>query len=213
MFDRAADAHITRGRADITRHASKGLNAWEVATINAQVENTIENASLYWNQPDQLKIQNALGRQAVIDAAEKEGIGPEATNERLQTYDSSFARATVEAATNSSSKEGQEALDEFSKKIEGPDRIKLEKDIAAKQKAEKTQSDAQQAIIKGTAVVDQFDDRESIREEVNKIEDPELRKKTMSEAMRQFNLKKQAEDEARTEAFERAESHVIDGGS
>ena len=213
MFDRAADAHITKGRADIGRHASKGFQAWESATAKAQVENTIENASLYWNQPEQLRVQNALGRQAVIDTADREGIGAEATAERLQTYDSSFAKATIEAATASSATAGQEALDEHGDKLEGPDKVKMESSIAAKRKAEKTQADAQQAIVFGTRLVDTYDNREDIREQVNTIEDPELRKKTMTEAMRQFNLKKKAEDEAQADAFERAESHVIEGGS
>jgi hypothetical protein len=213
MFDKSADVHITRGQADIARHSAKGLKAWEVATIRSQVENTVENASLYWNQPDQLAVQNALGRQAVIDAAELEGIGPEATAERLQTYDSSFAKAAITAATGNSAAEGQQMLDKHGDRLEGPDKLKLEKDIAAKQKAEKIQADSQQAILTGTKLVDTYDDREDIRQEVNKIEDPELRKKTMTEAMRQFELKKKAENEAQTEAYEAAESHIINGGS
>ena len=213
MFDKAADAQLARSQADIARHSAKGLKAWEVATIRSQVENTIENASLYWNQPDKLRVQNALGRQAVLDAAETEGIGPEATNERLQTYDSSFAKNSITAATNNSSAEGAAMLEKQGGMLEGPDRIKIEKDIAAKANAEKIQSDSQQAIVNGKRLVDTYDSREDIRDEIEKIEDPELRKKTNTEAMRQFNLKKQAETEAQTEAFDRAESHVIDGGS
>lgn len=213
MFDKAADAHITRGLTDVSRHASKGFKAWENATSQAQVENTIENASLYWNQPDRLKVQKALGRQSIIDIAEREGIGAEAMNEQLQTYESSFAKSTIEAALVSSAQEGRDALEGHGGALEGPDKAKIEKAIQIKEQQEKIQSDAQQAIIKGTAVVDRYDDRESIREEVNRIEDPELRKKTMTEAMRQFNLKKQAESESRKEAFERAESHVLNGGS
>jgi len=213
MFDKSADLHITRSQADIARHSAKGLQAWEVATIRSQVENTVENASLYWNQPDRLAVQNALGRQAVIDSAELEGIGAEATNERLQTFDSSFARTAITSAIGSSAEEGSAMLEKHGAKLEGPDKVKLEKDITAKAKAEKTQSDSQQAITAGTRLVDTYDGREEIREQVNKIEDPELRKKTMTESMRQFNLKKQGEDEAQTEAYERAESHIIEGGS
>lgn len=213
MFDKSADLHITRGQADIARHSAKGLKAWEVATIRSQVENTMENASLYWNQPDKLAVQNALGRQAVIDAAELEGIGAEATNERLQTFDSSFAKTAITSAIGSSASEGAEMLEKHGDRLEGPDKVKLEKDLAAKTKAEKIQSDSQQAILNGTRLVDTYDSREEVREEVNKINDPELRKKTMNEAMRQFNLKKQAEAEAQSESFERAESHIIEGGS
>lgn len=213
MFDKSADLHITKGQADIARHSSKGLKAWEVATINSQVENTVENASLYWNQPDQLAVQNALGRQAVLDAAELEGIGPEATAERLQTYDSSFTKTAIATATSHSSAEGQALFDKHGGRLEGPDRIKMEKDIAAKAKAEKIQANSQQAIITGARLADQYDSREDIRNEVNTIEDPELRSKTMTEAMRQFNLKRQAESEAQAESFDAAESHIYDGGS
>jgi len=213
MFDKSADVHITRGQQDIARHSAKGLKAWEVATLRAQVENTMENASLYWNQPDQLAVQNAVGRQAVIDAADAEGIGAEAKNERLQTFDSSFAKAAISSATNSSAAEGSAMMEKHGDRLEGPDKVKLEKEIDAKAKAEKIQSDSQQAIIAGAALVDTFDSREELREEVNKIEDPELRKKTMTETMRQFDLKKKGETEDQTEAFERAESHIIEGGS
>lgn len=213
LFDKSADVHITRGQADIARHSSKGLQAWEVATINSQVENTIENASLYWNQQDRLAVQNALGRQAILDAAELEGIGTEATNERLQTFESSFARTAISSAINSSSEEGKQMMEKHGDRLEGPDKIKIEKNIDAKARAEKIQTDSQQAIITGTVLADTFDNREDVRNEVNKIDDPDLRKKTMTESMRQFNLKRQAESEAQSDAFERAESHVIEGGS
>lgn len=213
MFDKSADLHITRSQADIAQHSSKGLKSWEVATIRAQVENTVENASLYWNQPDRLAVQNALGRQSVIDAAELEGIGAEATNERLQTYDSSFTKTAIISAISSSAEEGAAMMEKHGARLEGPDKLKLEKDIAAKANAEKIQSDSQQSILAGTRLVDTYDNRKDIQDEVNKIEDPELRKKTLSESMRQFELKLKATDEARVESFENAESHVQEGGS
>jgi len=92
-------------------------------------------------------------------------------------------------------------------------KIKLEKEIAAKTKAEKIQSDSQTAIATGVKLVNEYDSREEIRTEVNNIKDPELRNKTMTEAMRQFNLKKQSESEEQSASFEVAESHIYDGGS
>jgi len=213
MFDKSADLHITRSQADIARHSAKGLKSWEVATIRSQVENTVENASLYWNQPDKLAVQNALGRQAILDAAELEGIGAEATNERLQTYDSSFTKTAITSAVSSSAAEGATMLEKHGAKLEGPDKVRIEKDIVAKAKAEKLQADSQQAILTGTKLVDMYDSREEVREQVNSIEDPELRKKTMTESMRQFNLKKQGESEAQAGSYEDAESHIIEGGS
>lgn len=213
MFDRAADQHITRSQIDISRHASKGLQAWEISTLEAQVENSVENASLYWNDPERLRVQNVIGRQAIIDSSEMAGISPEATAEKVQTFESSFARASISAATQSSSAAGRDALERYGDRLEGPDKQKLEGVIAAKEKAEKTQADARIAVLKATNLVDQYDSRSDIIEQVNQIEDPELRKKTMTEAISQFNQKKQAKSEDRTNAFESAESHVINGGT
>jgi len=213
LFDRAADARIARGQVDIDRHAAKGLKAWEIATINAQVENSLENASLYWNQPDRFRVEMAAGRQSVIDSAEREGIGAEATAEKLQTFNSNFLRNSIEAATAMSSEEGRGLLDDFGSQLEGPDRVRMEKQIEAKAKAEKTQQDAELAILKGANLVDSFESREDIRAEVNRIEDPELRKRTMSEAMHQFNLRKQGENEAQAQSYEDAENFIVEGGS
>jgi hypothetical protein len=213
MFDKSADVHIIRGQMDVSKHSAKGLKTWEVATIESQVENSIENASLYWNEPDRLKVQNVVGRQAVLDSAELMGIGPEATAEKLQTFESSFARSSVEAAIQSSSVDGKEALSTYGDKLEGPDKVKLEGMIEAKEKVEKTKADAEMAVTTATNLIDTYDDRSDIIAEVKKIEDVELQKKTMSEAMSQFSRKKTAESEARASAFENAEDHILKGGS
>ncbi len=213
MFDKAAANHVTKAQAEISRHASDGFKAWEVSTIDAQVENTIENAGLYWNDKKSMGVQNALGRQAILDSAQMQGLSAEATNERLQTYDSSFARAAVEAATMNSATKGKELLSEFDKRLEGNDKIKLNNLIASKTEAEKTKADASYAMIKGKQLVDQFDDRESLIAEVDKIKDPELHQKVLSQTMHNFNLKKQIESEARTQSYEDAEAHILNGGS
>lgn len=213
LFDKAAGNHVTRAQLEINRHAAQGFKAWEVSTLEAQVENTIESASLYWNDSNAMKLQNVIGRQAITDAAKMQGLSAEATNERLQTYDSSFARAAVEAATMTSATKGKELLSEFDKRLEGQDKIKLQSMIASKGAAEKTKADASYALIKSKQIIDQYDDRESIITEVNKINDPDMRDKVMSQSMHDFNLRKQAQTEARTQAYEAAESHVLSGGS
>lgn len=213
MFDNAADKHITRGQLDIARHASKGLKAWEISTLESQVENTIENASLYWDDPDRLKVQNVLGRQAIFDSAKMMGLGFEATAEKVQTYESAFAKSTIEAATQSNAVDGQEALKEYGDRLEGPDKVKMESLIEKKAKVEKTQADAIISVATATKLVSQYDDRKDIVEEVNKIKDDELRKKTMTESMSQLSRKKQAESEFRASSYEDAEDHLIKGGS
>lgn len=213
MFDKSADQHITRSQMDIARHASKGLKAWEIGTLESQVENTIENASLYWSEPKRLKVQNILGRQAIFDLAKMMGLGFEATAEKVQTYESAFAKSAIEAATQSSAAEGKESLSSYGDRLEGPDKVKMESLIEKKAKVEKTQLDATMAVATSTRLVNQYDDRKDIIEEVNKIKDDDLRKKTMSESMSQYSRKKQAESEARASSFEDAESHIIEGGT
>lgn len=212
-FRKVATTQVLRAQTDIMRHASSGLKAWETATVKAQAENSVENAALYWNDSERLAVQREVGRQAVIDAAKMEGVTGVALNERLQTFESSFAAASIEAATQKSAAEGQALLEEYGDRLEGPLKVKAEKMISAKQKTEKTQADAQMAVTRATDLVDQYDDRQSIIDQVNNIEDPELRKKTMSEAMYQFNQRKTAQSEARGQAFEQAENWVADGMS
>lgn len=211
LFDRAADAHIARSKADIAKHASKGLKAWEIATIESQVENSLENASLYWNDPDRLRVQNVLGRQAVIDSSNLMGIGPEATAEKLQTFESTFANSIINAAIQNSADEGKVAFEKYGDKLEGPDKVKIEAAIEKMLKTEKIQADATAAVLTASRLVDQYESRADIVEEVNKIEDVELRKKTMTETMIQFNRKKRAEKEQAYEYYQTVIGQVNDG--
>ena len=212
-FNRSTDVQLMRSNVDIQRHASKGLQAWEVATIQSQTENTIESASLYYNQPDRLKVQQQLGRQSVIDSAELRGIGAEATNEELQTYNSSFNSAVINAATRKSAAEGEEALDQYGNILEPADRQKIEDNIAKKKKSEKEAEDAAMTITISSGLVDRLDDRSQINEEINKIDDPALRTKVRRETMWQLDQKKKAQDERRAAVYEDVENALIDGRS
>ena len=214
MFSKAADTQLRRSNLDINRHAAKGLKSYEVATINASVENTIENSVLYYNSPKDLGVQNAKGRLDIQAAAEMEGVTGEALNERLQTYDSSFYGAAIGAATRSSSTEGQTLLDKYGKKIEGPDRLKIENDIATKAKAEKVASDNRESVITATKMINEYDgDRTKINEKLNEIDDPDLRSKTKREAHWQLDQKNKADDEERTSIYEEVDKAVVAGVS
>jgi|TARA_Y100000310_G_scaffold127563_1_gene126687 hypothetical protein len=216
-FDRVAGQHVTRANQDILRHSSKNLKAWEASTINAQVENTIENASLYWNDPKRLDVQRQLGRNSVLESARIEGLSPEATAEKLQTYESSFASSAVEAAVAQGSEQGQETFDRYKDRLEGPDQIKMQSIISKKRAAEKTAADSNTAVLHASNLVNRYGDandaRSQIIEEVNQIEDPELRKKTMKEAQFQLDAKMKADSEERAATFEAGENFIISGGS
>lgn len=213
MFDKVANQHITRGQLEISRHSSAGLKAWEVSTIESQIENTVENAALYWGDSEKLKVQNVLGRQAIFDSAKMQGLSFEATAEKVQTFDSVFARSAIEAATSTSAAQGKVLLEKFDKQLEGPDKIKMQNLIIKKEKTEKTASDAKVAVTTATRLNDQYDERNDIIAEVEKIEDDELRKKTMGEAMSQFSRKKQAESEFQANSFEEGNDTIVKTGS
>lgn len=220
MFDRIATRHVTAGAADIGRHASKGLEAWEVGGIEASVENSIESAALYWSDEREMRIQNVAGRSSILELSKRQGWGSEETAEKLQTFDSSFISAAISGAVNSSADEAAGLLDKFGDKLEGPMRVKVEKQIEAKRVSEKTADDARRSVTKATGLTAKYTDdttgdidRNAAIEEVNKIPDPELRKKTLSEVDHQFNAKKTAYSERRAQIFEDAEDAVIRGGS
>lgn len=213
MFDRVADNHIMKSNVDIARHASKGLKAWEISTIEAQIENSLENASFRWDNPEELGVQRVLGRQAVIDSSDMMGDGPEAKAEKLQTFESAFAGSTITAATANSAAEGQAALDKYGSKLESPDKFKIENMIEKKAKVEKTQADATAATLTANRLVNQYDSKNQIIDEVKKIKDPELQKKTMTESMTQYDRKVQADKELELENYKLGIDHFNGRGT
>lgn len=216
MFDKVAQQHITKANAQIAQHASKGLRAWEVATIESGVKLSIENASLNWSDPEAVRIQMAKGELGIHDAAAITGESPETTNQKLKDFRSTVATAVIEAATYSSAKEGKDLLEKYDdmKIMEGTDKLKMLKMIKTKEDQEKTKNDATLAVLTGSRLVDEYpDDRESALAEIKKIEDPELRAKTLSAYTTQFTAAKTAKKEAELEHYNTAIALVNDGRS
>jgi hypothetical protein len=213
MFTRVAERHVTSGQADIMRHATKGAEAWEIATIDAQVENTIENAALFRGDDKKLAVQRQLGRQAVLEAAELKGITGDALNEQLQTFEGSFAFATIDAAILDNASDGRKALDKYGDRLEGPDKAKFDAKITAKEQEEQTQSDAQEAVTTANKLVGEHDgNRTAVLESISKLDDdaqPAVRK----EAMYQINQLETAETEERADIYKAAEGFITGGGS
>ena len=212
MFSKTAANHVTRGNTDIMRHSSKGAQVWEISTLEAQVENAVESSSLYWDQPDALREQNVIGTLAIHESAKISGISAEALAEKIQTFDAAAASAAITAATASSAAEGQQLLTDLGGQLEGPDKVQLGKAIETKTRTEKTKTDATFAINKATALIAQYDDRGDIIDQVNQIDDADLRKRVMTESMWQFKQRRLAEQEATSDAFLRAQEHVQSGG-
>lgn len=213
MFTKASNAHVTRGNVDIMRHANKGLQAYEVATLEAQVENTVENASLYWNDPDRLRVQAALGEQAIIDSAEMQGLTGEPLAEKLQTYRSAFYKSSISTAIANGSRAGKEALDQYGDKLEGPDLVKLNKELDTKRKTEETEFIARTSGTTAVNIVNTYDNLGDMMEEVNKIENAKLRKSVMSEVRTQYAIQKSLEKEAQGNAYADGIDFINGGGT
>ncbi len=214
MFMDVANRHITSGQNDIMRHASKGLKAWEVTTIKAQTENTLENAALFRGDSERLSIQRELGRQSIHESAKLQGITGDALNEQLQTYDSAFASATIDASILDNAEKGRESLDKYGSMLEGDLKQKFEAKVQKKQDLEKTQLQSQQAVATATVIVNTNDgDRTAVLADISKIKDPEEQSKARKEAMYQVNQIETAKTEARNGIYDDATKFVADNGS
>lgn len=211
MFMDVANRHITSGQNDIMRHASKGLKAWEIVTVKAQTENTLENAALFRGDPERLSIQRELGRMSIHERAKLEPID---VNEELQTYDSAFASATIDASILDNAEKGKESLDKYGSMLEGDLKAKFEIKVQEKQDLEKTQLQSQQAVAKATVIVNANDgDRSAVLSDISKIKDPEEQSKARKEAMYQVNQRETAKTEARNGIYDEATKFVADKGS
>lgn len=178
MFMRVADRHIANGQTDIMRHAGKGLKAWETSTIKAQVENSIENAALFRGDEKKLSVQRELGRQSIIKAAELEGIDP---TEGLQTFESAFASATIDAAILDNADAGNIALGKYGDRLEGAEKVKFEKRIEKVKEQEKAQTESQDVVrIANRFIKDYAGNRVEMQEAIIN-EDPEIQTKLRSQ--------------------------------
>jgi len=215
LYDRASNNHVTRANADIARHSAKQFQAWEVSTINATVENSLEGGSLYWNDPERLGVQKSLGRAGIIEAAAIEGVDPK---EKLQDFESAFATNIIESATASSAEEGLAAIEKYGDALE-QGRTVLTAKIETKQRAEKARDDSNLAVITAINLSEKFDglpnELQLVNEEVKRLsaEDPDMGKLLSREVAYRMNAKTNAKKEADANTMEAGLKFQQDGGS
>jgi len=216
-FDRVANKHITSAQQDIMQHGAKGMRAWETSTAEAALENTVENASLYWNDSKRLGIQMELGRQGVLDLGKLKGLPPESVNEKLQSYNSAFLSSAIHAATQSSSVEGKALFDKYETQLEGPDVVKIKQMLDTKVKSEQVKSEADYTVNTAGGLIARYagrdDARTAIMDDINAIQDPKLRNSVMKESMYQLNMIKQARVEESAAIFDDAIKFTGGGGT
>jgi len=212
-FDKVAQNHVTRGQADIMQHATKGMLAWETATIEAQAENAIESGSLYFNDPKELAVNHELGRQAVVEAAKLKGLDGEVLAENLQSFTSSYYTAAIGTGIDKGYAQGKALLEAHKKKLEGPDLRKLESALEAKRKSEETQNSAATAISESRRIYREAADMDEAMRMVEEITDPKIYKATRSELRTRYAQDKQDAQVAQADAWETAQDHILRGGT
>ena len=217
LFKRASDSVLTRSQADIMRHSSREYSAWEAASVNAVIEETLEEAVLYWNNPDQRAIAMERGRQSVMDSSVSSGSSAEATQENLQNFNSKFASNVVEAALSENSASGQKALADMRTLLEPQDVVQLQDKIDRQTRIDIDREHSDAAVIIATGMVEEYGDqdnaRQQIREQVSLIEDPSLREKALRESMYQLGVKLTGDNERRANSFDAVKEYMIEGGS
>ena len=217
LFNRATDPQVLRAQGDVMRHASRQFDAWEAATVRATIDNTLENASLYWNDPKNLAIQLELGRQSVIDSVSSQGLDAETVAQSLKQYNSQFANNTIQAALGENAAAGQTALAQNAEMLQGTDLVRLQNQVDKQFNIEKLKVTSEAAVVAGKGLVDEYgeqtDARKAINDQVDLIGDKDLRELTRREANTQLNMLRAEKSEERGATFEEAQKVISEGGT
>lgn len=209
-FNRAAGVHVTRAMADITRHSSKGLEAYEVGVIEARAENAMESAALYWNNPNESAVQRAVGRDSVMEVARRQGMSPEATNEMLQNFESSFTKTQIMSALGNDILTANEMFDKMGSRLEPQDRAEVESelgkanfDAVALRQSQAILGNGQRTLGEMMAEVDAI--------AVDTPEDAKMKSEIQRQVKNQYTLNKTIREEAEREIYEGYGKAVQDG--
>lgn len=212
-FARTADKLVNRRSADIDRHASQGLQTWEVAAAKSVVDNTVANATVMWSDPAKLREEALRGEGQLMQSLRLQGLDDgEIIKQELATYRSSFYAGAVDGALSSSYKEAQELFNKHTEYLVGGDRLRLEKALEAKKRQEESESKAAEVSLRAQQIVGENSDRADIIAAARNIEDKELSSLVLKEATYLFNQQQQARQELRLEAFDHAQEYVRTGG-
>ena len=212
-YKQVTDLQVTSGRADISRHSAKGIQAWEISSAGATIENAGESIALYHNDPEKTALHRALGEQAIIKQGRLMGSSAEEIQENIETFNSTAEAGAIQATVQSSgATAGQERLDRAKEKglLEAPDLSKLESLVSRQKKIEHTEYVSRQSVISGTALArDYIDDPTKMQEEIDKIRDPDLRAATAREAWAQRTRIRTGRSQEAADAYDAASDATV----
>lgn len=216
-FERVANQQITRSNAEIMQHSSKGLKSWDLKNLQVEVENQLEQGALEWNNMKMVNDARDRGVQAIYETGQLMGKGAKEINEDAQNFRTALAMNVIQSATQASAKDGEVAMEQWGKMLEGPDKTKMLEMVEKRGRVENARDKANQAVTTSNSLVEKYGDLQNAREamiaEINEIEDPELQKAVKAEATYQLNQKFQADGERRANTVTKAEQFIFTEGN
>lgn len=215
---KAADEVTRRNQLSMMKHQAQGLDTYNTDARASLVENTLENASLFWNDSEKLQVQRQVGLATVKEVAEKAGIDPV---EKMQTYNSKFSESAIMSALPRSIPDAEKMFKDYENTLEGPDKLRIEMAIEKAKKVKKTQDISGEAIRQASSIVDSYAGTPNARREMMKAvksrippgSNPELYAATQRETLRQLAVMEETIELETIEAFETADSRIRSSGS
>ena len=171
MFNSAAQRMQESNRRAISSHASRGFKAWDVATQEASIENAFEKGTLNYQNYEEMGIQLATMRNAVKVSSESQGIGAEATNEKLQTMTSKFYGSVLSRAMEDDIGRAQTIFKKVKKYLEPSELSSISRAMKQTVNKESAISKTDDWVAKGYSVSKGM-------QEAQKIKDTALREAT-----------------------------------
>lgn len=210
-FMKSSQVHLMRGQESIMKHSATGLRDYESATIAARVENSIESAAFYFSDDNELQLQNTIGRQSIVDKAEMEGLGSQATAELLQSYESQFVATTINAAlSNNQLNRANELMGRFGNRLEPAEASVVAKNLSKANFDMDVHSTVSKIVGNGgktlTEMVNQVDEIDT-----STPEGAELKTEVMRMVKNRYSLEKTLREEAQRDTYENYGKQIQDG--
>lgn len=215
-FERVSEGILASTNGLMDNHESRERETWQRTTINSSVENTMENATLYWRPQDSkfFKAHMSAGLSNIEWLGEIEGWDSATLVEKKETFASSYRATAVESALSQSGHEAAaELLTSFGEGIEPDSRVELEGKIQKAKGQAETAALSSRASQLAAVVLRDNPDRLAANQRIEEMADgdTELRDKLRSEVNYQLGMRKTALGEARTEIVNEAEQYLRTG--
>jgi len=205
IFDAAANARIVRDQQGMLTHSNKGQRVWDLGNAKAELDTSVNNANLYYNDPERLKIQITSAELAVHDAANITGTDPKIA---LVNARSAVVKSAIDGALSRKDYDTAESLREQYDKLlaNDTDRVAADKSITAARD--------KQAVAGHVAdIYNPVKPLNEMLKEARQIEDKDQRKSVETQLGNMFTRDEKARNQVTEEMFNDAALKIEQGQS